>query len=224
MHHRDRTSRGALPRTPSDELVLAAVERAERHRPRPGAPASLRTVLEHLAIAGRSAAGRSVADALERMKDGGWVKRSRAHGRTVWGLTAGGRGRLAGARRGGRLDALPDSPQHRAWLQARTAAAQEMKRFRADVRAALAEAEALLDDAPAGSDLWFEAGAHLGCACRRLGSACHCLYEWEEPEDDRADLDSLSEDGEQELPDRERSRRRALRAGRRNIRLWRENG
>ncbi len=61
MHHRDRTSRGALPRTPSDELVLAAVERAERHRPRPGAPASLRAVLEHLAHrARRSAAGRSV--------------------------------------------------------------------------------------------------------------------------------------------------------------------
>ncbi len=99
---------------------------------------------------------------------------------------------------------------------------------RRDAAAALAEAEALLGrtrPGGLGTPIVVRArAAHLRGDCRRLGSACHCLHEWPEPDDDRADLDSLSEDGEPELPDRERSRRRALRAGRRNIRLWRETG
>jgi hypothetical protein len=54
-----------------------------------------------------------------------------------------------------------------------------------------------------------------------MGSASYCLYEWAEPSDERADVDEDA--GDEALDPRERARRRALRAGRRNIRSWQED-
>ena len=74
------------------------------------------------------------------------------------------------------------------------------------------------------SDAWFELAETLRRAARRVGSAGHCLYEWPEPGDARADLDDRREPEDRCLRPPLRRRRRALRAGRRNIALWRDAG
>jgi hypothetical protein len=72
------------------------------------------------------------------------------------------------------------------------------------------------------SDAWFEVGERLHRACRRLGSATHCLHEWAEPPEDRSDHDERSEPSDAGLPIDERRRREARRAGRRNP-SWRHD-
>ena len=115
--------------------------------------------------------------------------------------------------------ALAGVPQHREWRNARTLAAQEIERFRVAVRDLATEAGVLLGDTP-DSDAWFELAVRLHRATRRLGSATYCLYEWTEPDDDRADIDDHVSSADLALDPRERQRRQARRAGRRNTRLW----
>jgi hypothetical protein len=116
---------------------------------------------------------------------------------------------------------LPESPQHREWRNARALAAQEIEPFRSTLHDTIMEASALLDDAP-GSDAWFELAERLRCAAERLGSAIYCLHEWMEPSDDRADIDDHISPADLALAPRERRRRQARRAGRRNTRLWQD--
>jgi hypothetical protein len=119
------------------------------------------------------------------------------------------------------LAALPESPQHRAWQNARTAAAQEIGRFRESARERLERAARLLEaEPPPRSDAWLELAEELQRACRRVASATYCLYEWAEPDDDRADVDAHTDPDDDALDADERARRRARRAGRRNVRLW----
>ena len=81
----------------------------------------------------------------------------------------------------------------------------------------------LLDAAPPPhSDAWLELGEDLRRDSRRLASAVHCLHEWSEPPDTRADLDERAEPADETLDPALAARRRARRAGRRNIRLWDE--
>jgi hypothetical protein len=190
-------------RDPSDEQLLAAVRRATRQRrPRPG-PAPLWMLLEHLAIPRRSGAARGVRRRLEELGSAGLLARGCEHSLAVWSLTPAGSRALdaAGAQ------ALPESPRRRAWRRARAAAAQELPRFRAQLAAALAEAELMLDrageDGPRSQE-WLALGRRLGGACRRVASAEHCLHEWREPAED--------------APAAEPAELAALR----NIRLWRE--
>jgi hypothetical protein len=139
----------------------------------------------------------------------------------MWTLTTAGRRRLRAARGAGRLAELPESPQHRAWRNARTAAAHEIERFGRSLSQDLAEATSLLEaDPPARSDAWFELGERLGRSAWRLASAGYCLREWAEPDDARADLDDRTEPADEELDPAELARRRARRLGRRNITLW----
>jgi hypothetical protein len=193
-----------------DVTVLAAIDRAERHRGRTGVPVWL--IFEHLGIPRRS---RLVRTQLQPLVQAGVIEQRRAHGVNVFALASNGRRRLQGAG----LVVLPESPQHRAWCNARTLAGQEIERFRESLGDALEEASALLDDTP-GSDVWFELAEELRAAARRLGSATYCLHEWIEPSDDRADIDDHISPGDLSLNPRERQRRQARRAGRRNTRLW----
>ena len=88
-------------------------------------------------------------------------------------------------------------------------------------RASLEDAARELDaQPPPHSDAWLELGEELQQACRRVASASHCLHEWAEPIDARADLDSHVEASDATLDQGERARRRTRRAGRRNIGLW----
>jgi len=193
-----------------DVTVLAAIDRAERHRGRQGVPVWL--IFEHLGIPRRS---RRVRAQLQALVQDGAIEQRRAHGVDIWVLAPSGRKRLQEA---GLVD-LPESPQHREWRNARVLAAQEIERFRASLGDALKEASARLSDTP-GSDAWFELAEELRCAARRLGSAIYCLHEWMEPSDDRADIDDHSSTADLALDPSEHQRRQARRAGRRNTRLW----
>jgi hypothetical protein len=208
---------------PPPELVLAATERAERHRARESRDVPAWAIVEHLGIAWRSSAARRVRSQLDALAAAGSLRRSRRNGVSTWELTAAGRRRLAGARESGELPALAESPQHLAWRNARTEAAQEIDRFGRSLGEGIEDAARLLAADPRpGSDAWFELGERLRAAARRLGSASHCLHEWVEPDDARADIDEQVAPGEERLEAGERARRRALRRGRRNLTLWEE--
>jgi len=202
-------------REPTGEQVLAALDRAARHRlPSPGAVAA-RALLEHLALAPRSAAARAARERLAQLERAGLLTASREHGVPVWSLSR--RGAVALARAG--AQSLPESPRHRAWRQARTAAAQELPRFAARLGATLAEAERMLDAAPSSAQ-WLALGARLDGDCRRMGSAWHCLREWPEPGDEAVDPDASALAGADTPGAREALRARL--AALRNVRLWRE--
>jgi hypothetical protein len=221
MTRPDQQTHTERPAAPSDELVLAAVARAARHQGRATPAVPVWTLLEHLALSRRSAAARDVRKRLGALRSAGLLEASRRHSVPTWALTDAGATRLQVARRAGTLPALPESPQHRAWENAQTAAAQEIGRFRDSVHARLEQAARLLEAEPAAhSDAWLELAEELQRACRRLASATYCLHEWDEPDDERADIDEHTEPDDEQLDPHERARRRARRAGRRNIRLW----
>lgn len=180
-------------------------------------------IFEHLGISRRSAIARQVRIRLDVMHAAGWIALGSRHGIQTWALTTAGSRHLRRERRAGRVPPLPESPQHRAWRNAHTAAVQEIDRFERGLRACLEEAEQVLDaDPPAGSDKVFEIGERLQRACWRLASAGYCLREWSEPDDAHADLETHVDLAEAGLDQVEQARRRALRVGRRNVRLWDE--
>jgi len=216
----DRGERGRPAAAGRDDLLLAAVARAARHGPGRAAGAHLWEVLAHLDVPRRSWRARAVRERALALERAGRLRRGTAHGLAAWTLTAAGEQRLALLEAAGGAPRLPESPQHRAWRSARAAAAQELPRFQRALEQGLALAELMLSagraegpEAP-GSDAWLELAQRLRGDCRRLGSAWHCLHEWPEPSDDAPDRD-VPAAGEP-LPDR----LRALRAGRRNVRLW----
>jgi hypothetical protein len=202
-----------------DELILAAIDRAARHRGRDGGvPRGL--IYMHLAIPSRSGAARHAYRRLPVLEVAGLLIRSRRNGIEVWELTSAGRRRLRAARRADRV-VLPESPQHRAWREARTLAGQEIGRFRRELDRGLTSAHrALRREPPVGSDTFFELAQQLRRECRRLGSAIYCLREWPEPDDARPDSYENLDPGEEHLPAIEQQRLRILRVGRRGIAPW----
>lgn len=208
------------PEAIPDALILAAIDRAERHRGSDVHGVPIWAITEHLSIGRRSAAARHVRSRLAALEAMGRLGLSRRHGIPVWALTSDGRRRRAD--RAGDVPALPESPQHRQWRESRALAALEIERMREVVRVGLDETVLLLDARTAGSsDAWFELSDRLRCAVWRLGSASYCLHEWAEPLDEQADIDDGSDPGDERLSDTERTRRRSHRAGRRNTTLWR---
>jgi hypothetical protein len=174
---------------PSEELVLAAIDRASRHRrnERPGV--LLSSVKQHLGLARHGGITRRLRPTWVALQTAGLIEKSRRQGLTLWGLTSAGVRRLQAAEQGGQLEALPESPQHRDWREARGAAVAHIDRLRDELRAALANTASLLDaQQPADSDAWYEVSRTLKKACCHLGSATHCLCEWPEPTDARADI------------------------------------
>ncbi len=190
---------GEEPPTPA--RVLAALERAALHRGDEGCAVPASAVRAHLAIAPRSRDARALHALLGALARAGAIRAARRGGVRVWALDAAGRRLLARARELGAI-ALPESPQHAAWRHARALAAGEIGRLRVSLAAGLADAERMLAGAPPpASPLWFELAERLRRDAWRVGSACHCLYEWEEPDDARADVDTGP-------------------PGRRNVALW----
>lgn len=202
----------------SPELVLAAIDRAERHRARDSRAVPVWAIKDHLGLPPRS---RRIRSHLEVLEAGRLLVRSRRHSINLWGLTSAGRRRLTRARRAGKIGDLPESPQHREWREARRAAETHIAEFRDGVGQAAVETFFLLDaDPPAPSDAWFEMAKRLERTLWRLGSATHCLREWAEPEDYRADIDDHQEPDDKRFTPTTRAQRRARRHGRRNINLW----
>lgn len=204
-----------------DDLILSAIDRAERHRGNDVSGVPIWAITEHLSIGRRSAAARHVRSRLAALEGMGRLEPSRRHGIPVWALTSDGRRRLRRADRAGDVPVLPESPQHRQWREARALAAQEIERMREVVRAAADETARLLDArTAASSDAWFELSERLRRVVWRLGSASYCLHEWVEPLGEQADIDDRSNPGDRWLAEGERARRRSRRAGRRNTALW----
>jgi hypothetical protein len=182
----------------SDALVLAAVERAERHREREGEGVLMSDLAEHLGFVHGSWTWRRLRPQLEALISAGLLARSRRHGVVVWELTSSGRRRVEQARKAGEGLVLPEAPQHRAWRHARATATARIDGFRDAFRCALVEGESLFDAEQTPSDAWFALAKRLQWECWQLGSATHCLREWAEPHDAKPDVDDRSEPGRRE--------------------------
>lgn len=198
----------------SDDLVLAAVGRAERHREREGEGVMMSDIAEHLGFVHGSWTTRSLRPQIEAFIAADLLVRSRRGGVVIWGLTSAGRGRVE---RAGESVGLPESPQHRAWRHARTLAAEQIDRLRARVRDVLGESGGVLNADGVRSDAWFALAERLQSACWQLGSAAYCLGEWAEPDDASADVDDRREPGDDKIDPEELGGVRYRRGGRRNV-------
>ncbi len=181
-----------------DAVILAAIRRAElhsRHRDGPGTTYS--QVVDHLGLRMGSATGHKLRPRFRAMEAAGLIAPAKRHSLIFYAATRKGQRVLKAA---GEVE-LPESPQHREWREAHTAAAERIQGFHDDLRVLLREGRTLLaDDAP-DSAAWYAFGKRVARACSRLGSATYCLREWAEPSDDTRDHDG---------PDR----------GSRNTRAW----
>lgn len=106
----------------SENLVLAACERAQRHETARAAPVTLRRIGIHLGFVAGAYTTRHLGPLVRRLEQGGALERSRAHGGERWGLSTAGRRRLRRARAAGEPLALVEAPQHREWRQKHTTA------------------------------------------------------------------------------------------------------
>jgi hypothetical protein len=208
----------------SDGLVLAAVERAERHREREREGVMMSDIAEHLGFVHGSWTTRRLRPQLDALIAEGSLAQSRRHGVLVWERTDDGRGRLERMRRAGEVEEMPEAPQHRAWRHARAAAGERIDGFRAQARQALEEAVRLLDAEDVPSDAWFGVAERLQAACWRVGSATHCLREWREPDDARPDVDDRCDTGDDMLDSEELGGVRYRRTGRRGVWRWPKPG
>ena len=191
-----KRNRGAAPRPElPDELILAAIERAELHG-RSGPGASFSTIKRHLGLPPGSGSGRLLRPRVRALEAAKLVRQFRVSGCDVWTLTKKGRSRLDAARQAQQLAELPEAPQHRAWREARSSASEHLSEFREELSDAVEEAKSLLAASERSSEEWSALGERLGAACSRLSMAIYCLHEWVEPTDAVAD------------------------AGRRNPRFW----
>jgi hypothetical protein len=136
----------------TDLLVLAGVDRAERHRKRvdpPGVP--VWATLEHLDIRRRTKRARHVRARLDALAAEGALRLARRNGMPVWGVTSAGRRRLTRARRAGKLPTLPEAPQPVAWREARAAAEAQIDGFREAVGEAVQQAALFARRGPRGA-------------------------------------------------------------------------
>jgi hypothetical protein len=177
-------------RVPTDDvshaLVLAALERAQRHDERRRTGIVYSVLVQHLGLPMGSATGRRLRPRLRELEASGLVAPIKRHGIVVYELTQRGKRRLKAE---GAV-ALPESPQHRAWRVARDAAEERIGEFQEDIRRLLSEGGRVLASDASSSEDWFALGEPLESACSRLGSATHCLREWAEPGDAGPDVDS----------------------------------
>jgi hypothetical protein len=169
----------------SDAQILAAIHRAEVHDEHDHTSRS--DLAAHLGFVHNSWTTRRLRPQLDALRSAGHVRDVRRYGLDLLALTDAGRA-VAQARSEGEV-VLPESPQHRRWRHSRTLAGERIDGFRQALRASLAEAGALLDTERAPSTAWVEFAKRLSRDCKRLGSATYCLFEWPEPDDERADVD-----------------------------------
>lgn len=170
----------------SDAMVLAAIDRAERHRGGAGEGARMPNLAEHLGFVHGPWTARRLRPQLDTLSDAGALERVRRKGIVLLMLTEKGRERATRARR---TVALPESPQHRAWRQTRKMAVEQLARLREEARRAVRDAGRVLDVEGADSEALFLLAGRLREVLQHLGSATYCAREWPEPDDAHADID-----------------------------------
>jgi hypothetical protein len=127
----------ATPAQPSEEQVLAALERAHRHRRQPQSPGVLlSTIKEHLGLSRHGSDTRRLQPVVDALHVAGQIESSVRQGLTLWRPTSAGKRRLATARRRGSIE-LPESPQHREWRKAHDAAGARIDHLRNELELAL---------------------------------------------------------------------------------------
>jgi hypothetical protein len=177
-------------RYPARVLLLAAVERASRHLgtrlPELSAAVPVCLVAEHLGVARGGHPRRGLRPKLEALAEDGLLEARGPRRRRTWRVTKEG-SRLI-ARYPEVATVLPESPQHRAWREARDLADKEFEALRAGARSALIETDELVERGPDALEL-MRALERLRAFVEGLAGACYCLFEWEEPHDDGADID-----------------------------------
>ncbi len=174
------------PELPSNDLILASIERAVCHRGR-NEPESLSDIKEHLGLPHNGWTTQQLRPKLEELEAAGLIEQSRIRSRPVWTLTGMGHRRLGIVRDG---LTLPESGQHRRWREAQATASERIAGLRADMRGVLDEAIALLEaERESDSATLYELGERLNTRCRRVASATYILREWQEPDDSSPDID-----------------------------------
>jgi hypothetical protein len=199
--------RGGRWQAPPDEVVLLAVERAERHKRvrRDELGVSVGAIAEHLGMVSGSVASRRLNPVLRRLAGDGLMRclRLAGHPAPLWTLDEEGR-RIVDASRD-RVAELPESPQHVEWRVARYAATVRLPSYRTELDEALVQVLADLGSPERMSSIeWIETGEALRELARRVGFATYCIDEWVEPTDDAPDIDDPPVNAR----------------GRRNVRLW----
>jgi hypothetical protein len=130
---------------------------------------------------------RKLRNRLDKATEHGWLERSESLDQAVWALTTEGRQELA--RHQGRVSAatraLPESPQHEAWREARHIAELQIGELRERLRGALEQSSTVAGRESTESAVWLR----LADASQRLAGATYCLFEWPEPDDANADID-----------------------------------
>jgi hypothetical protein len=201
----------------SDELVLAAVDRAERHREVQRDGVSWADIVAHLGFVRNGWTTLQLRPQRDALIAEGLLAAGRRLGFEVWGLTDAGRAHLEAARQTAPIGELPESPQHRAWRRARANSAERIDPLRANARRGAEEALALLDaHRRTRSDTWLLVASRLDGVYRQLGLVTYQLYEWAEPDDARADVDDYYDPGDEKLEPAMRGRLRSLRQFRRS--------
>lgn len=176
------------PVSPPEIIILAAVERAARHEC--SDEVATATVVEHLGFEPTQKTNRLLHLRLDGLRDTGSLTRAARDGGDRWALTSEGREELDRRYEAEEVGELPEAPQHRAWREARVAAAVRLEAFKEEMATLLEAATALLDQPhPPRSAEWFAMSERLSPAAWLVGSATHCLYEWVEPDDDHPDVD-----------------------------------
>ncbi len=100
---------------PSEDLVLAAIDRAYRHRTNQRNPGVLLVdVKEHLGLDRTGASTVRLRPTWENLQTLGLIEQTHQSNRILWRLTDAGHKRLQAGRQTSDLS-LPESPQHRRW-------------------------------------------------------------------------------------------------------------
>lgn len=182
----------------ADLTMLAAVERAERqeHRPPPDdGGVYRRQVADHLGAEWNPGTTRRLLAQLESLEAGGFVRLGKTPAaRSKVCLSRRGQNRLQRARREKVADALPEalpeSPQHRSWREAREAAGARFDEFLVSTTRVVQDAyTGLMDPEGGSSEELMGIGHRLVREYWRLASATYCLREWPEPDERRPDFD-----------------------------------
>jgi hypothetical protein len=177
------------PIEPPDIVILAVVERAARQER--SDEVRTETVIEHLGFVPEKGVLGPLRHRLDNLRNDGNLTRAARGGSESWVLTSEGRKLLDESYTAEEVGELPESPQHRAWREARVQAALRIEGFEAEVGTLLEEASNLIQQSlpRPHSSKWFALGQQLSLAVWRLGSATHCFQEWIEPDDDVPDVD-----------------------------------
>ena len=184
-----------------DLIVLSAIERADLHDRRVDAAWGVyrSDVVRHLGLEWHSGTARSLLEQLKSLEADRHVEVGTKIGeRSMVRLTRRGLNHLQRARREqipeALPNALPESPQHRAWREAHEAASEGFDCFLVSATACVQEAETVLMRPDGGSsEELMRLGDRLHREFWRLASATYCVGEWAEPHDRHRDSESFED-------------------------------